>query len=88
MHTAGSNQTAGGEDTMITLAKPIDADTLRVRHEFLAMPGLVLTAAQTARLYALSTAHAKALLETLEEEHFLMSDPNGVYRRALPPASH
>jgi response regulator of citrate/malate metabolism len=87
MHSA-SNQTAGGEDTMITLAKPIDADTLRVRHEFLAMPGLVLTAAQTARLYSLSTAHAKALLETLEDEHFLMSDPNGVYRRATPPASH
>lgn len=86
MHTA-SNQTAAGEDTMITLAKPIDGDTLRVRHEFLAMPGLVLTAAQTARLYALSTAHAKALLETLEEEHFLTIGSDGAYRRAMPPAS-
>jgi len=69
---------------MIALADAIDADVLRIRHEFLEMPGLVLTVAQTARLYALSTAHAKTLLEALESEGFLASGPNGAYRRATP----
>jgi hypothetical protein len=49
------------------------------------MPGLVLTAAQTARLYALSAAHAKVLLEGLEAEGFLAGSPSGVYRRSTPP---
>ena len=70
---------------MIALADAIDADVLRVRHEFLEMPGLVLTVAQTARLYTVSTAHANALLETLEAEGFLVSSPNGAYRRSTPP---
>ena len=68
---------------MIALAKAIDADTLRIRHEFLEMPGLVLTVAQTARLYALSQAHAKALLDELEGEGFLMHR-HDAYRRAMP----
>lgn len=70
---------------MIAIADAIDADVLRIRHEFLEMPGLVLTVAQTARLYAVSTAHAKTLLETLEAEGFLVSGPNGAYRRSTPP---
>jgi hypothetical protein len=69
----------------IFLGDAIDADTLRVRGDFLEMPGLVLTVPQTARLYALSTAHAKALLDGLEEEGFLVSCGNGTYRRATPP---
>ena len=36
---------------MVTFADAIDADALRIRHEFLEMPGLVLTVAQTARSY-------------------------------------
>jgi hypothetical protein len=59
---------------------------LRIRHEFLAKPGLVLTVAQTARLYALSTAHAKTLLDTLEAGGFLISYLDGAYRRSMPPA--
>ena len=70
---------------MIAIADAIDADVLRIRHEFLDMPGLVLTVAQTARLYELSTAHAKALLDTLEAEGFLNSFPDGAYRRSAPP---
>ena len=72
---------------MIAIADAIDADVLRIRHEFLEMPGLVLTIAQTARLYALSTAHANALLETLREEGFLRSGSNGGYRRSAPPTA-
>ena len=71
---------------MIAMASAIDADVLRIRHEFLEMPGLVLTAAQTARLYSLSTAHAKMMLDTLEVESFLVSAA-GSYRRAMPPTN-
>ena len=71
---------------MIALADAIDADVLRIRHEFLDMPGLVLTVAQTARLYALSTAHAKALLDELDGRRVPRScGPNGDYRRPTPP---
>ena len=66
---------------MITIADAIDLDTLRIRHEFLETPGLVLTAAQTANRYALSASHAKALLEALEAEGFLVGGPEGAYRR-------
>jgi Fic family protein len=70
---------------MIAIADAIDADVLRIRHEFLAQPGLVLTVAQTARLYAVSTAHAKTQLDTLEAEGFLISYLDGAYRRSLSP---
>ena len=69
---------------MIVLADAIDADVLRIRHEFLEMPGHVLTVAQTACLYSLSPAHAKTLLQTLEAEGFLVSGHDGAYRR--PPS--
>ena len=67
---------------MITIADAIDLDTLRIRHEFLVTPGLVLTPAQTASCYALSASHSKALLEALEAEGFLVAGPNGAYRRS------
>jgi DNA-binding GntR family transcriptional regulator len=70
---------------MVIFADAIDADVLRIRHEFLDMPGLVLTVPQTARLYDLSTSHARAMLDTLEAEGFLVSGPNGVYRRSALP---
>jgi hypothetical protein len=70
---------------MITIGDAIDRDVLRIRHDFLDLPALVLTAAQTARLHALSTEHAKALLESLRADGFLVAGPNGVYRRATPP---
>jgi len=69
---------------MDALADAIDADALRIRHEFLDMPGLVLTVAQTARLYALSNAHARALLESLVAEGFLVGGSGGGYRRSTP----
>ena len=69
---------------MIVTAGAIAADVLRIRHEFLEMPGLVLTVAQTARLYGLSMTHARALLEALESDGFLISGPGDVYRRATP----
>jgi hypothetical protein len=73
------------EGMMISIADAIDADALRIRHEFLDMPGLVLTVAQTAKLYALSTSHARALLDSLIEEGFLVGDAGGSYRRSMSP---
>jgi hypothetical protein len=70
---------------MIALADAIDADVLRIRHEFLEMPGLVLTVPQTAHLYDVSAVHAKRLLSTLEAEGFLSGGVNGAYRRSTPP---
>ena len=70
---------------MVIFADAIEADVLRIRSEFLDLPGLVLTVPQTARLYGLSTSHARALLATLEDEGFLVAGPNSVYRRSAPP---
>ena len=70
---------------MVVFADAIDADALRIRHEFLDRPGRVLTVPQTARLYDLSTSHAKVLLDALEDDGFLVGGANGAYRRPSPP---
>lgn len=70
---------------MVRLVDAIDADALRIRHEFLDMPGLVLTVAQAARLYHLSAAHARSLLDALERDGFLVGGSSGSYRRSHPP---
>ena len=78
--TASDVFTAGPDE-------PIDRDVLHIRYEFMALPGLALTVAQTSHRHALSTARARALLEGLEAEGFLVSGPNGAYRHSTPPAS-
>ena len=67
---------------MIALADAIDAETLRIRHEFLEMPGMRLTVAQVARLAGVSAAHAVAMLDVLEHEGFLCRACDGSYRRS------
>ena len=67
---------------MIALADAIDADALRLRHEFLTMPGLILTVAQTARLLDLSRPHAQRLVDALESEGFVIGGRAGLYRRS------
>jgi len=69
---------------MIAIAEPVDADALRLRHEFLETPALRLTAAQAARLFGVSLAHASAMLSALEHEAFLIRLGDGTYRRADP----
>jgi hypothetical protein len=66
---------------MITVAAAIDADALRIRHEFLEIPALRLTVAQAARLLAIRSDHAAAMLEALEETGFLIRTSSGAYRR-------
>jgi len=65
---------------------PIEADALRLRDEFLSMPGLSLTPAQAARLLSLRVAHAAMLLDDLRREGFLVVTPEGLFRRA--PIGH
>jgi hypothetical protein len=67
---------------MIVTADPIDLDALRLRNEFLAMPGLTINIPQVARMLGLRSEHAAALLESLEHEQFLTHTANGAYRRA------
>ena len=68
---------------MIVLADtPIDRDALRLRNEFLEMPGLSVTVPQTARLFGVRLDHAADMLERLEREGFLMRDTDGAFRRS------
>jgi hypothetical protein len=59
------------------------ADIDRLRAEFLALPGMCLTLAQTARLFAVPEARARTLLDILVHEGFLVHTDTGLYRRPL-----
>ena len=67
---------------MIAAANPTDLDALRLRHEFLEMPGLTISVPQAARMLGLRSEHAAALLDTLASERFLTQTPGGSYQRA------
>ena len=69
---------------MVAVAEPIDADTLRIRHEFLAMPGMCLAVPEAAHLLGVSLSHAADMLEVMEQEGFLIHTADGQYRRAEP----
>jgi predicted transcriptional regulator of viral defense system len=66
---------------MVTLSAPVDADLLRLRNEFVAMPGLCLTARQTARLLSVRETKARELLDELVAEGWLVRHLSGLYRR-------
>lgn len=67
---------------MLALADAVDLDALRLRNEFLEMPGLVVNGSQVARLLGVGVLHAFELLDALEREQFLIRLTNGAYRRA------
>ena len=73
---------------MIAAAGPTDLDALRLRHEFLEMPGLTISVPQAARLLGLRSEHAAAILDTLAREEFLMLTPAGSYQRASVGQAH
>ena len=54
----------------------------RVRGEFLEMPGLRLTTAQAARLWAVDRHTAERILDGLTMAGFLLKDRHGAYLRA------
>ena len=68
---------------MIAPSEPTDRDTLRLRNEFLSMPGLSVTVHQTARLLGVRLQHARDMLDVLERESFLVRDTDGLYRRPV-----
>ena len=55
---------------------------LRVRSEFLEMPGLRLTPAQAARLWALDRSTSELILDGLTAAGFLLRNREGAYLRA------
>jgi len=65
-------------------AEALDLDALRLRGEFLEMPGLVINNSQVARLLDVLVPHANEVLDVLEKEDFLIRVPSGSYRRAHP----
>ena len=67
---------------MIVATDPTDLDALRLRHEFLEMPGLTISVPQVARMLGLRSEHAAAILDTLARVKFLTQTPTGSYRRA------
>ena len=54
----------------------------RIRSEFLEMPGLRLTSAQAARLWALDRQTSERLLDGLTMTGFLLKNRKGAYLRA------
>jgi hypothetical protein len=54
----------------------------RVRSEFLEMPGLRLTPAQAARLWAVDRQTSERILDTLTMAGFLFRNREGAYLRA------
>ena len=69
---------------MMTVSLPIDADAVRIRHEFVALPGMCLAVRQAARLLGVSSDRATDMLDALEDEGFLIHTADGQYRRAEP----
>ena len=68
---------------MFMVAEPIDADTLRIRHEFLTQPNLCVSADVAASLLGVPERHALIILESLVFELFLARTANGQYVRSF-----
>lgn len=69
---------------MLALADATDLDALRLRGEFVAMPGLVINGSQVARLLGLRVQRATEVLDALASEGFVIRMASGSYRRAYP----
>jgi|SoimicMinimDraft_3_1059731.scaffolds.fasta_scaffold117911_1 hypothetical protein len=66
----------------MTAAEPIDADALRIRHEFLTRPHLQLSAGAAAALLDLPLRYAVVILESLVRDRFLERSSDGRFTRA------
>ena len=67
---------------MITTAEPIDADALRIRHEFLSKPDLRASVDDVVAMLEVNPHHAEVVLESLVWEGFLARTEDGRYVRA------
>jgi hypothetical protein len=66
---------------MIAIAGPIDADLLRVRHQYLTDSDLKLSAADIVAQLQVQPRHALRMLESLVVEGFVRRDHDGRYVR-------
>lgn len=66
---------------MISVAEPIDADALRIRHEFLTLPSLHTSVEECAHLLSVSPRQATHILESLVQAGFLRRLNDGRYER-------
>lgn len=71
---------------MITVADPIDADTLRTRHEFLTRRDLQVSADGVAELLGVPLRHAVLILESLVQDGFVQRTADGRYAAAFDAA--
>ena len=66
---------------MVLVAASIERDRLRLRDEFMALPGLALTPKQVARLLSVREPQARNLLDQLTDERFLERSATDIYCR-------
>ena len=66
---------------MDRVAEAIDADTLRIRHEFLTLPGLRTRIDACAQFLSVSPRRAERILESLVRDGFLERTSDGQYAR-------
>jgi DNA-binding IclR family transcriptional regulator len=66
---------------MITIADPVDLDALRIRHEFLSLPGLQASVEMMAARLGVNPRHAQQMLDELVAERFLDRAADGRYVR-------
>jgi hypothetical protein len=67
---------------VITTAEPIDFDTLRIRHDFFAVPNLRVSADTIAAAHRIAPRHALLALQGLVMEGFVERPPDGHYARS------
>ena len=67
---------------MVAIAEPIEADALRIRHEFLTVPDLHASIESCATLLNVPPRHALHMLESLTKDGFLARVSDGRYVRA------
>jgi predicted transcriptional regulator of viral defense system len=67
---------------VITTADPIDLDTLRIRHAFLAAADLRVSVDGVAAMYGIAPRHAQVALESLVWAGFLERTRDGQYVRS------
>ncbi len=68
---------------MIPVADAVDADALRLRHEFLTLPTLNTSPEACAQLLNLSRRRATQILESLVSEGFLARASDKQYVRSI-----
>jgi hypothetical protein len=69
---------------MITHAEPIDEDTLRIRHEFIASPDLHASVEWCSHVLSIPPRHAHVILESLARDGFLEHRGDGTFARTAP----